>query len=286
MKIELVNGWVPTITDIDFMTCSDEELRFIGRMIPTNLVVVIRGQTLTPERQLYICNVWGDAQIYSKSATKMRIAKEFMIHDGVARVTGAKNEDGKPGVFGQKEELDWHANGVESIKDRENIVFLYAENGTAGSKTSWLNNSLSYKSLPDDIRDKVKTLEMYTKTPEQESESIRKAREEAGQQYWSRRSKKPKPVYYKNEFGAEGLYYPHLFADDFVGYEYEEQEKLKQFLTNHILQDKFIYDHEWQDGDIVVSEQNLSLHKRWHCDFIEDRLLWRSATNYRKILDA
>ena len=39
-------------------------------------------------------------------------------------------------------------------------------------------------------------------------------------------------------------------------------DELFNYLKKHILQDKYRYDHHWEDGDLVVSEQWLTIHKR------------------------
>jgi len=52
---------------------------------------------------------------------------------------------------------------------------------------------------------------------------------------------------------------------------------LFDYLKNHILQDKYRYDHHWEDGDLVVSEQWLTLHKRHAFDKMDERLMYRIA---------
>ena len=65
----------------------------------------------------------------------------------------------------------------------------------------------------------------------------------------------------------------------------EEQFKdLMQRLIEHVTQPQFIYDHHWEDGDIVLSEQWLSIHKRWEFDKMDQRILHRLAFNYENIL--
>ena len=48
---------------------------------------------------------------------------------------------------------------------------------------------------------------------------------------------------------------------------------LYDYLKNHILQDKYRYDHYWKDGDLVVSEQWLTIHKRHAFDKMNERLM-------------
>ena len=42
--------------------------------------------------------------------------------------------------------------------------------------------------------------------------------------------------------------------------------------------------HNLEDGDIVLSEQWLSIHKRWAYEKMEDRILHRIAFNYENLL--
>jgi taurine dioxygenase len=66
----------------------------------------------------------------------------------------------------------------------------------------------------------------------------------------------------------------------FIELPQEESDKLKEKLTSHIMNDKYVYHHDWQDGDIVISDQWHSMHKRWAFDKMDKRLLHRAAMNY------
>jgi len=57
-------------------------------------------------------------------------------------------------------------------------------------------------------------------------------------------------------------------------------ERLKEV----VLRPEFCYDHHWQDGDVVISEQWLSIHKRWAFDKMNERVLHRIAFNYENLL--
>ena len=56
-----------------------------------------------------------------------------------------------------------------------------------------------------------------------------------------------------------------------------------KYITNHVTQEKYQYHHEWQDGDVVISEQWLSIHKRWRFEEMDKRLLHRIAFDYDRI---
>ena len=43
----------------------------------------------------------------------------------------------------------------------------------------------------------------------------------------------------------------------------EESDEFKQPLVEaYTTQEKYMYHHDWQDGDLIVSEQSLGIHKK------------------------
>lgn len=64
------------------------------------------------------------------------------------------------------------------------------------------------------------------------------------------------------------------------------QERAQAFikeLTNWMLQDKYVYYHEWENNDIVLNDQLHSLHKR--TPYQGFRELWRTGINYKGVAD-
>ena len=81
------------------------------------------------------------------------------------------------------------------------------------------------------------------------------------------------------------MFFPFLQIFGFDGYEQEEFESIMQELTEHVLKDEFAYHHDWEDGDIVLSEQWLSIHKRWDFDGMDKRILHRIAFDYSNLYE-
>lgn len=266
MKVTLKNDWVVEISDLFLEDLSPEMARLIGKMVLTNLVVVVKGQRMTPEEQVDFCNHLGKVERYYTSQRKIDISKDLSVGDGVARITGAKNERGARGMFPDKKELIWHADGCEK-HNRNSIVWLHAIEGSKGSVTSWNNTSMAYRDLPDDVKEAVRNMQIYTKTPE-------------GFPLYMKKSRKPFNVYMKNDAGVEGMYYPHYFVEEILGID------MHDYLVDFLFQPKYIYDHEWEDGDVVLSEQWLTTHMRHYCENIETRVLNRIGLKHDKVLNA
>ena len=67
------------------------------------------------------------------------------------------------------------------------------------------------------------------------------------------------------------------FVDHSTGKSIDNFDEEHEYLTNHILNEKYMYHHYWKDGDVVMSDQDITLHKRWYFSEMKDRLMWRMA---------
>jgi len=93
----------------------------------------------------------------------------------------------------------------------------------------------------------------------------------------------PVKLLHTNVEGKTGLFFPFLQVFDVIeGATKDEWQKIYNDLKDHVLQDKYMYHHDWEDGDLVISEQWLSIHKRWFFPNMNNRLLHRIAFHYDK----
>ena len=58
-----------------------------------------------------------------------------------------------------------------------------------------------------------------------------------------------------------------------------------EIFDNYIDNDKYRYDHEWEDGDIIIFDQLLTIHARNNANTLNPskRILWRSCQNHSKL---
>jgi|694.fasta_scaffold139033_3 taurine dioxygenase len=265
------NGWTVFINE-NLNDLSDQEIIEIGKLVVKNMVVVFKNQKLTPEQELNFCSKIGKYQYYPPDVERI---KHIRVNDGILRVTGKKNEYGEEGLFGHKAALDWHAN-QPSNKQRSPLIWLYGVEGTKGSRTSWINNIRSYEDLPSDIKEKINNIKVYCGY---------KVGSYSNSRFFIEHIDKDNPVNLVqiNKEGNKGLFFPFLQIFGFENYEEKEFKEIMNLLTDHILQEKYVYHHDWEDGDIVISEQWLSIHKRWPFEDMANRVLHRIAFDYSKI---
>ena len=274
------NGWTVFLENIDLRNITQEEANIIGRYLLTNTVVVARGQTLTPQDEINICSKLGKIQDFSGTSDDFQfnsINPAFLLKDSdgkILRVTGELDEHGQPGMFGHVTELEWHCNRV-SDPDRLPIIWLYGERGTEGSRTSWINNILTWNDLPEEKKEFFKTLKLNVGNTQQFAQYYR------GDDYQPEDITYYRPdLVHTNQLGVTGLFFSWNQTHFIEGLPNEEGRKLIEDLRDFCEQEKYMYHHDWADGDCVFHEQWLGLHKRWEFPHMERRVLHRIATDF------
>ena len=266
------NGWTVLVHG-DVRDLTAEDMVQVGKMLSTNMVVVFPDQIdITPEEQLICTDRIGHTV---KNRGSYKVHESIGIIPGVARVTGRKNDKGEPGLFGHTSALEWHANQA-SNKERKSIVWMYGAEGMEGSRTSFINMIEVYKSLPNNLKKAIENLKCYFGY-------------EAGRYstspYFKEHVNKDNlfDLVMTTTAGVTGLYYPFHQVFGMDGLSESEFQEVHQELIHHIVKEEFTYHHDWVDGQIVLSDQWLSLHKRWEFDRMEERVLHRIALDYSNV---
>lgn len=282
MKLRLhENGWTVLVEDVELQTATQRQMNTIAYLLATNTVVVVRDQSLTIQQQIAICEKIGRLEDFSHThgTDTVKIARpiESLVVPGseykVLRVTGELDEHGRPGLFGHVSDLDWHCNHPAN-PNREPLVWLYGERGTAGSRTSWINNIMAYNDLSEEDQAYYKTLRLINGY-KQGSYST----DDFGKPIDINYSYKPDLVQ-TNNAGRTGLFFPFLQIHQIDGLSEDESRAVIIKLRDHVLNKKYVYHHDWQDGDIVLAEQWLGIHKRWQFDGMASRVLHRITFDF------
>ena len=232
--------------------------------------VAFSKQDLTMQQEVDFCSMIGECQQVLGERSK-----HIAIHDNILRVTGELDQDGEPGLFGHEDALDWHANQA-SNPERSPLIWLYAKKDTYGSVTSWINMIEAYDDLPSITKREIEDIQITLGY---------KSGNYSNSKFFVEHHNVENPfrLVHTNDGGQKGLYFPFLQIFGMVDKDANEFGQYMEFLTDHVLKDKYRYDHEWNDGDVVISEQWLSIHKRHTFKYMQDRVLHRIAFDYDRV---
>jgi alpha-ketoglutarate-dependent taurine dioxygenase len=268
MKL-LCDGWCAEY-DIKLKHMPKNELQDLFKDIYKYHLLNFKNQNLTANDFLRIAECIGSVQRANPSEHERNSIWES---DGVLRV-GGDEITGKPSLFSHEHDLDWHANQPSNV-NRKELIWLYALTGSKGSRTSWINNAWAYADLQTDIKNKLENLYVYCGF---------KSGRYSDTNFFKEHVNKNNPVKLVRTFGEhKGLFFPFFQIFEVVDYDHKEGQELIEYLQNHILNEKYMFHLDWNDGDVNVAEQILTIHKRWKFDGMGKRILWRIASGHEQI---
>lgn len=261
------NDWTVFIHE-DINTLNNQQAKRVAELIAKNLVVVFKEQILTPEQEVAFCSKIGTVKTYGEKQ------KDISVGNHILRVTGQKNEKGEPGLFGHVSDLDWHCN-QPSEPNRNPLIWLYSLTGSKGSVTSWINMIRAYDDLPKHLKEEIKDIKIRCgwingKFGYNDKHFTNHVNTEIEHN-----------IVQTNHGGKTGLFFPFLQTFGFV--DRLDFKSLSEKLIKHVTQEQYIYHHYWDDGDVVISDQWLSLHKRWRFEDMDKRILHRISFDYSNV---
>ena len=282
MKLTLdPNGWVVHVDQLDVLDVNSTERDQLRTLPYTNLLVVIHNtQPLTIDQyHQFTSGVFDD--LNNDLPAKEKIFVE-QTNKEIIRVTGKKDAHGEiTGLFGMPDDLPWHCNEPGRTADeRPDALCLYGVEHTDGSITGFTNSIQALKDLrqatdaPVGLLRSLDQLMCYYNY----SGSTDNGPMAADVNYQGRTGFNKFVT--QNKSGATGIHWSPMQNPIFyIGktpVPNAGQQAWFSYLYKFLTQPKYQYAHHWQDYEIIINCQWLSMHARPAFENIENRLLWRA----------
>jgi taurine dioxygenase len=155
---------------------------------------------------------------------------------------------------------------------------LYAiELPRQGGNTLFANMYLAHETLPEEVKQRIAGLKAmnvydYEKNPTTRGATIRE-----GVPHYAHPVVRTHP-----QTGRKALFVNRLMTDHILDTPRDESDRLLNILFDHQEQRRFVYEHVWSVGDLVLWDNRCSLHARTDFDPGERRLLRRVAIRGEK----
>jgi taurine dioxygenase len=228
-------------------------------------VLVIRGQTFTPEQFIAAAEIFGELQPHDK--------KELHV-PGYPQINYVSNEQTVPGkryISGETFHTD-HSNHPAPPK----ATILYPVSlPTSGGDTQYVNMHEAYEDLPEVTKRRIEGLKaVHVYQSKYSPRELRPLTEASAKVL-------PPPgihplVRTHPESGRKALYLNPVRIEAIVDMEDEEALELVGELMVHATQPKYEYRHQWRHGDMVIWDNRSVMHKaNPDYDMTERRYLYR-----------
>jgi taurine dioxygenase len=245
---------------------SPEDVATIYQAWLDHLVIVFRGQDLTPTDQKEFCGNFGTIGEYNRPLDRQHPkhkSDEIMLISNV-------REDGKVIGAHPDGEMMWHTDTPYLRNPHKATTLFGVEVPKIGANTKFSNQYMVYDALSDALKQKlqgkmamncyefgttVKTFERYDR------ENV---------------PHHPHPVLRKHpETGKTAVYVCPLMTEEIIGLDDQESQDILDEIYALQTRPEFIYEHVWQVGDLVMWDNRCLVHARTDFSRDERRLLRR-----------
>ena len=280
MEVKQLNNAVE-LSGIDFNNKKDTDV--LGRTCATNCVVLVKDSV--PEDQLQsILNTWGQPSrelihtyILERKVTGRHwrnhlvnlsyITKPFKdrfkenVH--YSRVSFDRDEKtNKPLELFTSGELDWHSD-QQANYESQRVIALMSLYGTKNSQTTFLCTAEAYNNLNHDDKSAVDQLvSVYKWDDGTMCDDLDPDQKQIIRYNQVALDGMESPLKDKTAAGVEGIKFPSHSFSHFRGLSIEQSNQYKQHLWEKINKPEYIYTHNWEDGQIMFMDQNITLHAR------------------------
>jgi taurine dioxygenase len=276
------------IRGIDLTRIDDATFKALHSTWLEHLLLVFRAQTLTADDLVILVKRFGtpvtSSNLHKRDLSERTANKLFNLPPEVTVVTNLK-EDGKPvGILGDGEVV-WHADFTFKERPTAARMLLAIEIPPAGGHTYFLNAYAAYDTLSAAMKRRISG---QTIKQADIVDTAMKLRPGASLDADIRAVPGPShPIISTHpETGRNMLFLGRRHGAYVNGMALEDSEALLNELWAHATQARFVYEHVWQPGDVVVWDNRATLHKRDAFESVNRRVLYAAQVEGHRPYEA
>ncbi|PWB16151.1 taurine dioxygenase [Acinetobacter sp. AM] len=267
------------VTGLDARKAQSGETIFrLKQALAEHLVLIFKQQSLDDLQYLAFASYFGS--IFRPSADNPVLASQSDtgVPPDVVPVSNAVGQ----GDYTGHGELSPHADHQWTPIPSFGSLLYAIELPQNGGQTTWFNTIKAYDALSDEIKKKIDSLQLITYNPFVRAQSNTGTSGYADSPYYRFKDQPilghayPHPlVRIHPETGRKALWLNTRSEVELVNVNDIEGSELIAELRAHILKSEFRYEHQWETGDIVFWDNQVTLHSRTPFPAEQRRLLKR-----------
>jgi taurine dioxygenase len=256
----------------DFDLCAPlppDEITEIYRIFLDHAVVLFRDQHFAQEDLVRATQLFGNCGEYDRPK-KFHTAGQERVLPQIMLITNVR-EDGKPIGALPDGEMWFHHDTIHR-EIPHNATLLYAvEVPSHGGNTVFSNLFAAYEALPDDLKsalDGRMALNAFSYGSQKKADPNAVAA----------RSQAIHPaIRTHEETGRKAIYVDRLMTQSLLDLPADESDDILARTFDHIERPDFLYEHQWQKGDLVMWDNRSSIHARRDFPADQVRMMWRTT---------
>jgi taurine dioxygenase len=232
----------------------EDTIQVLRQALLAHSVLLFRGQQISDEDQVRFTNYFGQAVEHVRKQLPRPVKEIFFVSN--------VEKDGQPiGALGN-DEIPFHSD-LSYLRQPGTLSIIYAvELPSTGGATRWCNCYAAYEGLDSNLKAQLKGLRAVHRH-HVESQNPPELIDH--------------PVVCTHpETGRKALYVgPHL-TRYIAGFSESESRELLGTLFDHMSQERFVWTHDWEIGDLVIWDNRCTMHRREGFPSTERRIMKRT----------
>ena len=258
------------IVGIDLSQDQDAEtVAALNRAWLDSLVLLFRGQNLTPQRLTEITGMFGTLGALARPK-QYRTSGHDSLPDGIMLISNIR-ENGEPIGALPDGEMMFHHDMLHAEVPHKATMLYAVEIPSEGGDTLFANGYAAYETLPADVRAPLegrKAFHHYNYGSTQKGD-------DRGTPAFA---ESVHPVFRTHDdTGRKAVYVNRLMTEGVVDMDAGEAKRLLEAVFDHSEKPEFVYAHRWQVGDLLLWDNRCSMHARTDFPETERRLMWRTT---------
>jgi len=253
----------------------------IQQLINERAVICFRSQKLTPAQHLRFLSKFGELRI---PLQKHGADPE---HAGINYITNIKKDGQYIGIADAGR--NWHSDAAYMARPNEYSMLFAVEippkvDGKSLGNTLFASTRAAYDDLSEELKQRLKNRRAIHNVSirfQRNKDRGVLGRPELSPEEKARTPDRAHPLFRTHHrTGRKSIFVNPGHSFGIEGLDESEAQPILQTLFEHCTQSKYIYEHEWEVGDVILWD-NIPLVHRVNFDYPEDsrRLIQRAATN-------
>lgn len=246
------------------LAMSQQQISYWQDLIFKYQVVVFRNQLLTPIEQIQVCQKFGNIEPHPLKYYRGAYP-EMTITSNVTDQGEALVHPGPPFLF-------WHADGCY-LRHPPKFSFFYAhEVPERGGDTLFINTVKAYEDLDSDIKNKLRDHKaVFGYGPN----LMQRCKAKGFEYFIGAEDCRPDvihPVFRRHPVtGLTSIFVNETHTDNIIDLDETESNYYLNYLYQHCEQKRYIYTHQYRKNDLVVWDNNSTIHSGDYLTPIEGR---------------
>lgn len=248
----LKQGFGAEILDFDFNAADAQTRSKVVDAFQENGAILLRGQKMTPDKLMEFISMFGEPEGHTQTQfTLPGYEKIFILSN--------REVDGKP-IGAHNDGVGWHTDYSYKAEPVMCTMLYAVEVPPEGSDTLLADMCAAYDALPDARKAELDGLVMH------HSYQHLMSTREFGRLELTDKQKADNPDVFHPLIrthpadGRKALWVSTGTTKGIVGMPDDEAMALVDELVEFLTQDKFVFRHKWQVGDILMWDNRCTLH--------------------------